>query len=108
MFQGVDKGGKIASNDKSRNSRYRVKCCVPSKKARLMGPGTFVRLWGMSIESERKPKGIIVADLFPGLTENELEEVQEAFDAYCSLALQIFTRLERERREPFDGPTTGS
>ena len=62
----------------------------------------------MSIESERKPKGITVADLFPGLTENEFEEVQEAFEAYCNLALQIFTRLERERREPFDGPTTGS
>ena len=108
MFQGVDKGGKIASNDKSRNSRYPVKCCVPSKKARLVGPGTFVRLLGMSTVSKWNAKEITVSDLFPGLTENELKEVQEALDAYCSIALQIFTRLERERREPFDGPTTGS
>jgi hypothetical protein len=108
MFQGVDKGGKIASNDKSRNSRYLVKCCVPSKKARLVDPGIFDRLPDMRTVSERKAKEVTVADLFPGLSENELKEVEEALDAYCSIALQIFTRIERERRETFDGPTTGS
>jgi hypothetical protein len=53
-------------------------------------------------------KDITVADLFPRLPENELKEVQEVLDAYCGLALQIFTRLEREHREPFDGRSTDS
>jgi len=62
----------------------------------------------MTRKSLRETEEITIAGLFPGLSENELEEVQEALDAYCSLALQIFTRLERERLESFDGPTKGS
>lgn len=56
----------------------------------------------------KEAKEVTVADLFPGLSENDLKEVEEAMDAYCNLALQIFTRLERERREPFDGPSHAS
>jgi hypothetical protein len=62
----------------------------------------------MTTASPREPKEITVADLFPSLSESEVKEVQEALDAYSGLALQIFTRLEREQRERFDGPSTAS
>lgn len=62
----------------------------------------------MTNMSERETKEITVADLFPGLSENELKDVQEALEAYCSIALQIFTRLEREHGSPFDCLTEGS
>jgi len=58
----------------------------------------------MTTTSAREAKEITVADLFPGLPESELTEVQEALDAYAGLALQIFTRLEQERHQHFDGP----
>jgi hypothetical protein len=62
----------------------------------------------MTMASPREPKEITVAGLFPSLSESEVKEVQDALDAYSGLALQIFTRLERERREPFDGPASAS
>ena len=68
----------------------------------------FVRLWGMTTKSPKETKEITVADLFSDLSESELKEAQEALDAYSGLALQVFMRLERERRERFDGPSTAS
>jgi hypothetical protein len=62
----------------------------------------------MTTKSPRKENKIAVVDLFPGLSESELKEAQEALDAYAGLALQIFTRLERERHERFDGPSVAS
>jgi hypothetical protein len=62
----------------------------------------------MTTASPGEPKEITVADLFPSLSESEVKEVQEALDAYSGLALQILTRLERERRGRFDGPSTAS
>jgi hypothetical protein len=62
----------------------------------------------MAMTSTREAKKIAAVDLFPGLSETELKEAQEALDGYAGIVLQIFTRLERERREPFDGPTTAS
>ena len=62
----------------------------------------------MANKSPKVSAALTVGDLFPGLSESELREVQEALDAYAGLALQIFTRLERERRERFDGPFSAS
>jgi hypothetical protein len=62
----------------------------------------------MTRTSSSEPKKITVADLFPSLSESEVKEVQEALDAYSDLALQIYIRLERERRERFDDPSTAS
>ena len=88
--------------------RYDREASIPRKKSHLADPKAFDNLIVMAIVSESKPKEISVADLFPDLSENELAEVQKALDAYCGLALQIFTRLERERRESFDGPSADS
>lgn len=60
------------------------------------------------MSSQKKANEITVAGLFPLLSESELKEAQEALDAYAGLALQIFTRLERERHERFDGPSAAS
>jgi len=62
----------------------------------------------MTTKSPKESTHLTVADLFPSLSESELKEVQEALDAYAGLALQIFTRLERERHERFDGPAAAS
>jgi hypothetical protein len=62
----------------------------------------------MTTKSPKESPDLTVADLFPGLSESELKEVHEVLDAYSGLALQIFTRLERERHERFDGPAATS
>jgi hypothetical protein len=62
----------------------------------------------MTEEPQRQTKEITVADLFPMLAENELNEAREALDAYCDLLLRIFERLERGRRADFDEDSLGS
>lgn len=61
----------------------------------------------MTEAPRKQAKEITVADLFPNLAENELNEVREALDAYCELLLRIFERLERERRGDFDENSLG-
>jgi hypothetical protein len=68
------------------------------------------RLFTMNDTVEKKPKAIAVSvsDLFPDLSEEQLNEVRETLDDYCKLLLQIFERLERERRGDFDDDLPGS
>jgi len=82
--------------------------CPVSKIPCLVDSAQVIKLSSMPMKAPGESKGITVADLFSGLPEDELKEVQEALDTYCGLALQIFTRLEQERREPFDGGSTDS
>lgn len=51
-----------------------------------------------------EPKGEkqSLRDLFPGLSEEQLKEVEEAFLGYLEIAWRIYERLERERPEFFD------
>jgi hypothetical protein len=85
-----------------------MRSCALDRITRLVDPAPVIRLSSMPMKAPGESKAITVEDLFPGLPENELKEVQEALDAYCGLALQIFTRLEQEHREPFDGRSTDS
>lgn len=62
----------------------------------------------MSKSADKEPNAITVADLFPGLPEDQLREVRETLDDYCGLLLTIFERLERERRGDFDDDLPGS
>jgi hypothetical protein len=41
-------------------------------------------------------------DLFPDLSEEQRNEVEETFHAYLEVAWRIYERLERERPEVFD------
>ena len=62
----------------------------------------------MTSPVENKTEAITVSELFPDLPEDQLAEVRETLDGYCQLLLQIFDRLERERRRHFDGDLPGS
>jgi len=61
----------------------------------------------MTSPPENKREAITVSELFPDLPESELNEVRETLDDYCKLLLTIFERLERERRQSFDGDLLG-
>jgi hypothetical protein len=39
---------------------------------------------------------------FPGLPEEDLEEIKTFLDEYCELLLRIFHRLEQESGNDFD------
>lgn len=41
-------------------------------------------------------------ELFPDLSGEQLQEVEEAFYGYLEIAWRIYERLERERPEFFD------
>jgi hypothetical protein len=62
----------------------------------------------MSGTLEKEPRVVTVSDLFPDLSEQQLNEVRETLDDYCRLLLTIFERLERERLQNFDGDLLGS
>ncbi len=71
----------------------------------------YVAVWGrlfrMTSPSEKRTDAITVSELFPDLPEEQLNEVRETLDEYCKLLLQIFERLERERRRGFDDDLHG-
>jgi hypothetical protein len=50
----------------------------------------------------RDPHEIDLALLFPSLPENRREEMRDFLDGYCEIALQVFERMERERRSSID------
>jgi hypothetical protein len=77
------------------------------KKACLGYAAVCGRLFRMTTPSENKTEAITVSELFPDLPENQLAEVRETLDEYCKLLLQIYDRLERERRRGFDDDLPG-
>ena len=42
------------------------------------------------------PKRTTLPDLFPGMTDDEINEIAEILHGYCSTVWRIFERLERE------------
>jgi hypothetical protein len=61
----------------------------------------------MTSPSDKQPRPVTVSELFSDLPAQQLNEVREALDDYCRLLLQIFERLERERRGTFDDDRPG-
>ncbi len=49
-----------------------------------------------------KRKNPAIRDLFPGLTEEQLDDVEETLHGYLEIAWRIYQRLEREQPEIFD------
>ena len=45
---------------------------------------------------------ITLHDLFPDLSDGQIEEIAELLHGYCSTVWQIYERLERERPEVID------
>ena len=56
----------------------------------------------------RNPHEIALSEFFPSLPQERREEMRSFLDDYCEIALQIFERLERERKEQVDDPHNGS
>jgi hypothetical protein len=81
--------------------------CAIRKIASLCDTVSCGRLFRMTSPSEKKAESITASDLFPDLQEKQLHEVRETLDEYCELLLQIFERLERERRQGFDDDLPG-
>ena len=50
----------------------------------------------------RDPHQIELGQLLPSLPEDRREEMRDFLDGYCEIALQIFERMERERRSSID------
>ena len=44
----------------------------------------------------------LLREKFPGLPDEDLEEIKNFLDEYCELLLRIFHRLEREAGSDFD------
>ena len=55
----------------------------------------------------RDPHEIDLGKLFPSLQAAKRGEMRDFLDDYCEIALQVFERLERERRSPVDGSKPG-
>jgi hypothetical protein len=55
------------------------------------------------VEPNQPRKKITIRDLFPGLSEDQLKEVEETLHNYAAIAWRICERLEREKAEGFDG-----
>jgi hypothetical protein len=60
----------------------------------------YYRILAMTIP--RDPHEIDLALIFPSLPEDRREEMRDFLDGYCEVALQVFERLERERRASID------
>jgi len=43
-----------------------------------------------------------LAELFPSLSDDQRKEMRDFLDEYCTIALQIFDRLNREKNDPID------
>jgi hypothetical protein len=52
----------------------------------------------------RDPHEIDLNLLFPSLPQDQRNEMRDFLDDYCEIALQVFERLERERRPLVDAP----
>jgi hypothetical protein len=48
------------------------------------------------------PKKITLRDLFPNVSDRELEEIGEILHGYCAIVWRIYERLEREHPEVVD------
>ncbi len=46
---------------------------------------------------DNKNKKVALARLFPGLAEDQLNEVEETIEGYCTTVWCIYERIERER-----------
>lgn len=52
----------------------------------------------------RDPHEIPLEQLFPSLPAEQRIEMRDFLDDYCEIALQVFERLEHERRSNVDMP----
>jgi hypothetical protein len=48
------------------------------------------------------PKKITLRDLFPNVSDRELEEIGETLHGHCAVVWRIYERLEREHPEIID------
>jgi len=47
-------------------------------------------------------KKVTLPDLFPNMSEQQINEIAEILHGYCSTVWRIYERLERERPEVID------
>jgi hypothetical protein len=48
------------------------------------------------------PKKITFPDLFPSVTDEEINEIADVVHGYCAVVWRIYERLEREHPEVID------
>ena len=48
------------------------------------------------------PKRTILRDLFPDVSDEQLEDIAEILHGYCAVVWRIYERLEREHPEVID------
>ena len=48
------------------------------------------------------PKKVTLPDLFPGLSDEQVNEIAEILHGYCAVVWRIYERLEREHPEIID------
>ena len=60
-----------------------------------------------SAKSEEKA-GPSIRDLFPALSDQQLEEVEATFHGYLETVWEIYEEVRRERPEFFDKPSSSS
>ena len=64
-------------------------------------PCTFSSM-SQTAPENAKQEGPSIRDLFPGLNDDHLREVEDTFHAYLEIAWRIYERIDRERPEFFD------
>jgi hypothetical protein len=58
------------------------------------------------VESNQSQTKVTVRDLFPGLSDDQLKEVEETLHDYAAIAWRVCERLECEKPGAFDGGRT--
>jgi hypothetical protein len=48
------------------------------------------------------PKKVTLPELFPNMSDEQINEIAETLQGYCSTVWRIYERLERERPEVID------
>lgn len=56
-----------------------------------------------ALESDKKAR---IKTAYPQYSHDERKEIREFLEAYCEIALQIFTRLQREKKVPVERRAT--
>jgi hypothetical protein len=49
------------------------------------------------------PKKVPLTDLFPNMSDEQVDEIAEVLHGYCAVVWRIYERMERERPEVIDG-----
>jgi hypothetical protein len=60
------------------------------------------------MSATRDPHEVELDDMFPSTPIERRRDMRDFLDEYCEFALQVFERLERQRREDIDGTDADS